>query len=97
MLRYDILRYLLFMDRGITAAVDLETDEMIQRTVRQAFRGKTVLTIAHRLNTIIDYDKIMVLDNGSIAEFDSPDNLLNDKNSIFYSMMNDTNNATLKE
>jgi ATP-binding cassette subfamily C (CFTR/MRP) protein 1 len=48
-----------------------------------------VLTIAHRLNTILDYDRIVVMDKGIIAEFDSPNKLLENKNSIFYSMIKD--------
>ena len=59
-----------------TAAVDLETDDLIQATIRKEFAGSSVLTIAHRLNTIMDYDKIMVLDKGELREFDSPDKLL---------------------
>lgn len=72
-----------------TAAVDLETDDLIQATIRSEFKESTVLTIAHRLNTILDYDRIMVLDKGVIAEFDSPDNLLGDKSTIFHSMAKD--------
>ncbi|XP_052762586.1 LOW QUALITY PROTEIN: multidrug resistance-associated protein 1-like [Mya arenaria] len=74
-----------------TAAVDMETDELIQRTIREEFKGCTILTIAHRLNTIMDYDKIMVLDNGLIKEFDSPKNLLADSTSTFYGMAKDSN------
>lgn len=70
-----------------TAAVDLETDELIQGTIRQEFRDSTVLTIAHRLNTIMDYDKILVMDKGRLAEFDSVQNLLTKENGIFYSMV----------
>ncbi len=79
---------ILILDEA-TAAVDLETDDLIQATIRKEFKECTVLTIAHRLNTILDYDRIMVLDKGQIAEFESPDNLLADKNSIFYSMAKD--------
>ena len=69
-----------------TAAVDLETDDLVQATIRQEFSECTVITIAHRLNTIMDSNRVMVLDQGNIAEFDSPDNLLANKETIFYSM-----------
>ena len=59
-----------------TAAVDLETDDLIQATIRKEFAGSSVLTIAHRLNTIMDYDRIMVLDKGELREFDKPNELL---------------------
>ena len=59
-----------------TAAVDLETDDLIQATIRKEFAESSVLTIAHRLNTIMDYDKIMVLDKGELREFDKPSELL---------------------
>ncbi|TRY73644.1 hypothetical protein TCAL_12488, partial [Tigriopus californicus] len=74
-----------------TAAVDLETDDLIQSTIRKEFKGCTVLTIAHRLNTIMDYDRIMVLDKGRIEEFDEPKALLGNQKSIFYSMARDAN------
>lgn len=76
---------ILILDEA-TAAIDLETDALIQKTVRREFQGCTVLTIAHRLNSILDYDRIMVLDKGKIAEFDVPDRLLQNRNSIFYEM-----------
>jgi len=59
-----------------TASIDNETDAMIQRMVRHAFKDCTVLTIAHRLHTIVDSDKILVLDQGNLAEYDSPQALL---------------------
>ncbi|XP_039283752.1 multidrug resistance-associated protein 1 isoform X2 [Nilaparvata lugens] len=72
-----------------TAAIDLETDELIQRTIRAEFRNCTVLTIAHRLNTIMDSDRVLVLDKGQIAEYSSPAELLKSKTSLFYSMVHD--------
>ena len=59
-----------------TANVDEKTDEKIQINLRRDFDRCTVLTVAHRLRTIIDSDRIMVLKNGEIAEFDTPKNLL---------------------
>ena len=69
-----------------TAAIDLETDDLIQETIRREFYDCTVLTIAHRLNTIMDSSKVMVLDKGKIVEFDTPENLLSNDISIFYGM-----------
>uniref|UniRef100_A0A8C6YY21 ATP binding cassette subfamily C member 3 n=1 Tax=Nothoprocta perdicaria TaxID=30464 RepID=A0A8C6YY21_NOTPE len=71
-----------------TAAIDLETDDFIQMTIRTQFEDCTVLTIAHRLNTIMDYTRVLVLDKGAIAEFDTPANLIASKG-IFYSMAKD--------
>jgi len=58
-----------------TSSVDMETDEKIQKTIVTGFRGKTLLCIAHRLRTIINYDRICVMDQGKIAELDTPQNL----------------------
>ncbi|KAI8141790.1 multi drug resistance-associated protein MRP [Fennellomyces sp. T-0311] len=69
-----------------TAAIDVETDSIIQETIRKQFADCTILTIAHRINTVMDSDRILVLDKGDIAEFDSPENLVRNKDSIFYSM-----------
>ncbi|XP_044734303.1 multidrug resistance-associated protein 1 isoform X4 [Chrysoperla carnea] len=74
-----------------TAAVDLETDDLIQRTIRTEFADCTVLTIAHRLNTIMDSDRVLVLDKGGIVEYDSPQVLLQSKTTIFYGMAKDAN------
>ena len=59
-----------------TSNVDNTTDGLIQRTIRTAFRNCTVLTIAHRLHTIIDSDRILLLDAGRLQEFGSPQELL---------------------
>jgi ATP-binding cassette, subfamily C (CFTR/MRP), member 1 len=86
-----------------TAAIDFETDELIQKTIRTQFDDCTILTIAHRLNTIMDSDRIIVLDQGMIVEFDAPQALLVNKNSIFYSMarnaglVGDSNNYNFNE
>ncbi|KAI0238037.1 Multidrug resistance-associated protein 1 [Lamellibrachia satsuma] len=69
-----------------TAAIDLETDELIQNTIRSEFASCTVITIAHRLNTIMASDRVMVLDAGNVIEFAEPQKLLKDKNTVFYSM-----------
>jgi len=69
-----------------TAAVDLETDDLIQKTIRREFNDCTVLTIAHRLKTVMDSSRVMVMDRGQIKELDTPANLLNQKHSIFYSL-----------
>uniref|UniRef100_A0A8C6VHL5 Multidrug resistance-associated protein 4 n=1 Tax=Naja naja TaxID=35670 RepID=A0A8C6VHL5_NAJNA len=70
-----------------TANVDPRTDELIQKTIREKFAQCTVLTIAHRLNTIIDSDRIMVLDLGRLKEYDEPYILLQEKESLFYKMV----------
>ncbi|XP_004749563.1 ATP-binding cassette sub-family C member 2 isoform X1 [Mustela putorius furo] len=75
---------ILIMDEA-TAAVDLETDRLIQTTIQKEFSHCTTITIAHRLHTIMDSDKIMVLDNGKIVEYSSPQELLR-KSGPFYLM-----------
>ncbi|KAF9279758.1 hypothetical protein BGZ68_007716 [Mortierella alpina] len=75
-----------------TAAIDIETDNAIQQALRREFRGCTVLTIAHRINTIMDNDRILVLDNGEMKEFETPAKLLADTNSIFYSLAKESGN-----
>lgn len=84
---------ILILDEA-TAAVDLETDDLIQKTIRTAFADCTVLTIAHRLNTIIDSDRVLVLDKGQIAEFNTPASLLDNKDSIFFGMCKDAGLAS---
>ncbi|KAF9294865.1 hypothetical protein BGZ74_011068 [Mortierella antarctica] len=76
-----------------TAAIDIETDNAIQIALRKSFQNCTVLTIAHRINTIMDSDRILVLDHGRVAEFDSPRALLSKPDSIFYSLVKKNENA----
>ncbi|MEJ1276351.1 ATP-binding cassette sub-family C (CFTR/MRP) member 6 [Cricetulus griseus] len=75
---------ILILDEA-TAAVDLGTDSLIQTTIRNEFSNCTVITIAHRLHTIMDSDKIMVLDSGKIVEYGSPEELMS-KTGPFYLM-----------
>ncbi|XP_062304038.1 multidrug resistance-associated protein 1 [Osmerus eperlanus] len=67
-----------------TAAVDLETDTLIQSTIRSQFEDCTVLTIAHRLNTIMDYTRVIVMDKGHITEMDSPANLIAQRGQFYW-------------
>ncbi|EJD47908.1 ABC protein [Auricularia subglabra TFB-10046 SS5] len=69
-----------------TASVDLETDSKIQRTIQSEFGDRTLICIAHRLRTILSYDRILVLDAGRVMEFDSPLNLFLQEGGIFRSM-----------
>jgi ATP-binding cassette subfamily C (CFTR/MRP) protein 4 len=67
-----------------TSNVDLETDELIQSSIRKKFKNCTVLTIAHRVNTVIDSDKILVMDDGLVVEFGQPYQLLQNREGFFY-------------
>lgn len=79
---------ILILDEA-TAAIDLETDSLIQHTIRQKFAYCTVLCIAHRLHTILDSSRVLVLDRGKVAEFDTPEKLLKTKESMFYALAKD--------
>ncbi|CAF3410899.1 unnamed protein product [Rotaria socialis] len=76
-----------------TANVDNATDELIQRAIREQFKNCTVLTVAHRLRTVIDSDRIMVLSHGKLLEFDSPYALLRNSESEFTSLIDQTGAA----
>lgn len=77
---------ILVMDEA-TANVDPQTDSLIQNTIRKKFADCTVLTIAHRLHTVMDSDKVLVMDAGTLKEFDHPYKLLQNENGIFYGMV----------
>ncbi|KAF9090660.1 hypothetical protein BGX29_011350 [Mortierella sp. GBA35] len=79
-----------------TASVDMATDALIQKAIRVDFAHSTVVTVAHRINTIIDYDRILVMHQGQVAEYDTPRNLLSNLDSVFSSMVAETGaqNAT---
>ena len=78
---------IIVMDEA-TANVDYKTDQLIQETIRTKFKHCTVMTIAHRLNTIIDYDRVLVLENGRVVEYDKPDVLLQNKEGHFSRLYN---------
>ncbi|ORY16179.1 multidrug resistance-associated protein 1 [Clohesyomyces aquaticus] len=74
-----------------TAAVDVETDALLQATLRTSmFRNRTIITIAHRINTILDSDRIVVLDRGTVAEFDTPAELVR-RRGLFYDLVKEAN------
>lgn len=70
-----------------TGSVDPETDAIVQQTIRSEFKNKTIITIAHRLNTVMDSDRILVMDQGRIVENDTPKNLLGNPDSAFSKML----------
>ncbi|XP_005439140.2 ATP-binding cassette sub-family C member 10 isoform X1 [Falco cherrug] len=70
-----------------TASVDQKTDQLLQQTIRQRFADKTVLTIAHRLNTILDSDRVLVMQAGRVAELDSPTHLSQKDGSLFQCLL----------
>lgn len=70
-----------------TASVDVATDALIQQTIKSEFRAATVITIAHRLGTVMDCDRIMVMDGGRLVEFDAPGALLGKKRGSFAAMV----------
>ena len=76
---------IIVMDEA-TASIDMTTEEKIQNALEYALNNCTVITVAHRIKTIINYDKILVLNNGEILEFDSPKNLIENEKSVFYQL-----------
>ena len=84
---------ILILDEA-TASIDNTTDAAIQKMIRENFKNATVLTIAHRLNTILDSDRILVLDDGNLAEFDTPENLLSKPDGLFRGMVDKSKAVT---
>ncbi|EAR97449.2 ABC transporter family protein (macronuclear) [Tetrahymena thermophila SB210] len=80
-----------------TANCDQQTDKLIQQKIRERFKNSNVITIAHRLNTIADYDKIFVIENGAVAEQGTPYDLLQQENSIFKEMALQTGQNNFKQ
>lgn len=80
---------ILLMDEA-TSNVDNASDSLIQATIRSAFQACTILTIAHRLHTIVDSDRILVLDKGSVAEYDAPAALMRRPQSRFRALVQDS-------
>lgn len=70
-----------------TAAVDVQTDAMLQQTLRSPlFANRTIITVAHRINTILDSDRVVVLEKGEVVEFDTPLELIR-KREVFYGLV----------
>ena len=76
-----------------TASIDNETDATLQSAIRHVFAHATVLTIAHRLHTVMDGTQVMLFDHGTLMEYDAPHVLLDDPQSLFYHLVNDTGSA----
>lgn len=71
-----------------TASIDERTDALLQQTIRAEFALNTVLTIAHRIHTVADSDRVLVMACGKVVEFDRPSALLADSSSLYYSLVN---------
>lgn len=80
-----------------TSAVDMETDALIQRSIREEFRDSTLVVIAHRLSTIADFDKILVMSDGRAVEFDTPRNLMENEGGEFRKMVEESGERGLLE
>lgn len=85
-------RKIVILDEA-TANVDFKTDRLIQEVIRTKFKDTTVISIAHRLDTIVDCDRVMVLDEGRVIEFDRPSSLLNRRGSHFAELARSSNNS----
>lgn len=84
---------ILILDEA-TANVDLDTDSFIHQTIRKQFSNSTVLTIAHRLNTVMDCDRVLLMDDGHILEFDHPHILLQRNDGMLTKLVDRTGEST---
>ena len=80
---------ILILDEA-SASLDVNTDQCIQKAIREDFKDCTVLTIAHRINTIMDYDMILTMDQGEAKELDTPTNLCKKPESLFCKLVNES-------
>ena len=87
---------ILILDEA-TASLDNETDTFLQQMIRKQFANCTTLTIAHRLNTIMDSTRVCVMDQGIVAEFDNPSTLLLQEHSLFRKMVKEAQDPSLLE
>lgn len=83
---------LLFMDEA-TASVDSQTDAVIQKIIREDFAARTIISIAHRIPTVMDCDRVLVVDAGRAKEFDKPSNLLQ-RQSLFAALVQEYANRS---
>ena len=81
---------IIIMDEA-TANIDYKTEQIIQNVINEILTQSTIITIAHRIKTILNYDKILVIENGEIVDFDSPKNLMEKKEGIFYKLYQKSN------
>lgn len=79
-----------------TSAVDMDTDVLIQRSIREEFEGSTLLVIAHRLSTVADFDRILVMSEGRAVEFGIPKELL-EKKGVFWDMVKESGDKGVLE
>lgn len=71
-------------------SVDLETDELMQRVIQEELKGRTLIAVAHKLHTVVDYDRIVLIDKGKIIECGNPRVLLQNPTSAFYKLYTST-------
>ena len=76
-----------------TANIDIRTEGIIYKAMNTSFRNSTVITIAHRLNTVVNSDKILVLEGGQLKEYDQPQRLLSNPDSFFAQLYNESQKA----
>lgn len=86
---------ILLLDEA-SASLDPVSDALIQRTIRDSFTASTILVIAHKIQTVVDLDRILVMSSGAVVEFDTPKALLSDPNSVFSAMVDATGESMAK-